>query len=91
MTATVTLSDPAAGKIARVPLSAVLDEGKGPALFVVDRATGTLEEKPIEVAGYEARDVLVKGGVAEGQWIVALGTQKLDTAQKVRVVDKLQF
>ena len=91
MSATVTLRDPAAGQIARVQLSAVLDEGKGPALFVVDRPTGALEEKPIEVAGYEARDVLVKGGVAEGQWIVALGTQKLDTAQKVRVVDKLQF
>ena len=30
---------------------------------------------------YEARDVLVKGGVADGEWIVALGTQKLDTRQ----------
>jgi RND family efflux transporter MFP subunit len=91
MTATVTLSDPASGKIARLPLSAVIDEGKGPALFVVDRKTGSLEHKPVDVVGYEARDVLVKGGVAEGEWIVALGTQKLDTAQKVRVVDKLQF
>jgi RND family efflux transporter MFP subunit len=91
MTATVTLSDPAAGQVARLPLSAVIDEGKGPALFVVDRKTGALQRKPIDVTGYEARDVLVKGGVAEGEWIVALGTQKLDAAQKVRVVDKLQF
>jgi RND family efflux transporter MFP subunit len=91
MTATVSLSDPAAGQIARVPLSAVLDEGKGPALFVVDRTTGSLKHKPVEVAGYEARDVLVKGGVTEGEWIVALGAQKLDSAQKVRVVDSLQF
>jgi RND family efflux transporter MFP subunit len=91
MTATVTLADPAAGRIARVPLSAVLDEGKGPALFVVDRATGALQQKPIEVSGYDARDVLVKGGVADGAWIVTLGAQKLDIAQKVRVVDNLQF
>jgi RND family efflux transporter MFP subunit len=91
MTATVTVSDPAAGKVARVPLSAVLDEGKGPALFVVDRTTGSLEQKPVQVAGYEARDALVKSGVDEGAWIVALGTQKLDTAQKVKVVEKLQF
>jgi RND family efflux transporter MFP subunit len=91
MTATVTLSDPASGQIARVPLSALIDSGKGPALFVVDRETGALEQKPIEVEGYEARDLLVKGGVAGGEWIVALGTQKLDTAQKVRVVDNLQF
>jgi RND family efflux transporter MFP subunit len=91
MTATVTLSDPASGQVARLPLSAVIDAGEGPALFVVDKATGALEQKPIEVTGYEARDVLVKGGVNEGEWVVALGTQKLDTAQKVRVVDKLQF
>jgi RND family efflux transporter MFP subunit len=91
MTATVTLSDADSGQVARLPLSAVLDEGKGPALFVVDRKTGTLQHKPIEVVGYEARDVLVKGGVGEGEWVVALGTQKLDTAQKVRVVDNLQF
>lgn len=91
MTATVTLSDPASGQIARLPLAAVIDQGKGPAVFVVDKATGALERKPVEVAGYEARDVLVKGGVKEGEWIVSLGTQKLDTAQKVRVVDNLQF
>lgn len=91
MTATVSLSDTAAGQVARVPLSAVLDAGKGPTLFVVDRQTGALAQKPVEVAGYEARDVLVKGGVSEGEWVVALGTQKLDIAQKVRVVDSLQF
>src|SRR5262245_50910607 len=91
MTATVILSDPASGQVARLPLSAVIDEGKGPALFVVDRKTGSLQHKPVEVVGYEARDVLVKGGVGDGEWVVALGTQKLDTAQKVRVVDKLQF
>jgi RND family efflux transporter MFP subunit len=45
MTATVIVSDPASGRIARLPLSAVIDEGKGPALFVVDRKTGSLEHK----------------------------------------------
>ncbi len=91
MTATVIVSDPASGRIARLPLSAVIDEGNGPALFVVDRNTGSLEHKPVDVAGYEARDVLIRGGVGDGEWVVALGTQKLDTTQKVRVVDKLQF
>jgi RND family efflux transporter MFP subunit len=91
MTATVELSDPASGQVARLPLSAVLDAGEGPTLFVVDKETGALEHKPIEVMGYEARNVLVKSGVNEGEWVVALGTQKLDTAQKVRVVDRLQF
>jgi RND family efflux transporter MFP subunit len=91
MTATVILSDPHSGQVARLPLSAVIDEGKGPALFVVDKETGFLEHKPVNVIGYEAGSVLIKSGVKEGEWVVALGTQKLDDAQIVRVVDNLQF
>ena len=52
---------------------------------------GESKDVIVQVAGYEARDVLVKSGVDDGAWIVALGTQKLDTAQKVKVVDKLRF
>ena len=33
----------------------------------------------------------VRGGVAEDEWVVALGAQKLDAAQAVRVVESLRF
>ena len=91
MTVTVALQAPGGERVARLPLSAVLDEGGGPAVFVVDRETGALERRPVEVAAYEAREVAVRGGVAEDEWVVALGAQKLDTAQEVRVVESLQF
>jgi RND family efflux transporter MFP subunit len=90
MTATVTVADPAGGKVARLPLSALHNQGAGPALWVVD-VDGRLVLRPVTVASFGARDVLITGGVAEGDQVVALGVQKLDAGQRVRVVQTLQL
>ena len=47
--------------------------------------------KPVIVKSYESNSVVITGGVAEGAKVVALGVQKLDPAQKVRVVSSLSF
>jgi RND family efflux transporter MFP subunit len=91
MTATLTLADATAERVARLPLSALFSQGAGSALYVVDDKTGSLALKPVTVKAYEARDVLVTGGVEDGESVVALGVQKLDPAQKVRVVQALAF
>jgi RND family efflux transporter MFP subunit len=84
-TATVTLRTRAAQPVARLPLSALFNQGQGPSLFVVDPKEGLLTLKPVEVAAYEGRDVLIRGGVAEGDMVVTLGVQKLDVKQRVRL------
>ncbi len=91
MTATLTLSDTATERVARLPLSALFSQGGGSAVFVVDEKTGALTLKPVTVKTYETRDVLIAGGVEDGEKVVALGVQKLDPAQKVRVVQALSF
>ena len=88
MTATVALEDEDKDRIARLPLSALFNDGRGPSLWVVS-ADGALSLKPIEIEGYDARDVLVKAGVADGDKVVTLGVQKLDTGQKVRISSAL--
>jgi RND family efflux transporter MFP subunit len=90
MTATLTLSDPDSTRIARLPLSALFNQGDGPSLYVVD-ASGAITLKPVAVKSYESKDVLIEGGVEEGAEVVVLGVQKLDPAQKVRVVSSLSF
>jgi RND family efflux transporter MFP subunit len=90
MTATLTLADPAAGRVARVPLSAIYNQGSGPALFVTDKS-GFVELKPVTVKAYETRDALISGGVEDGESVVAIGVHKLDVGQKVRVVSGLAF
>jgi RND family efflux transporter MFP subunit len=90
MTATLTLADPATQRVARLPLSALFSEGGDPSFYVVDDQ-GEVALKPVAVKSYESNDVVIVGGVDEGAKVVALGVQKLDPAQKVRVVSSLSF
>ncbi|MFZ5739939.1 MAG: efflux RND transporter periplasmic adaptor subunit [Pseudomonadota bacterium] len=90
MTATLTLTDPDKIRIARVPLSALFNQGSQPSLYVVD-STGEVKLKPVAVKAFESEDVLIAGGVDEGEQVVTLGVQKLDPAEKVRVVSALTF
>lgn len=90
MTATLTLTDPDKVRVARVPLSALFNQGGQSSLYVVDTA-GEVKLKPVAVKAYESEDVLIADGVAEGEQVVTLGVQKLDPAEKVRVVSALTF
>ena len=90
MTATLTLADPATQRVARLPLSALFSEGGDSSFYVVDDQ-GEVALKPVAVKSYESNDVVITGGVDEGAKVVALGVQKLDPAQKVRVVSSLSF
>jgi RND family efflux transporter MFP subunit len=90
MTATLTLCDNKTARVARLPLSALYDAGDKPSFYVVDEA-GNIALKPVTVKSYESNDVVVTDGVGEGAKVVALGVQKLDPSQKVRVVSSLSF
>lgn len=90
MTATLTLSEASTQRVARVPLSAIYNQGNGPSLYVTDKS-GFVELRPVTVKAYETRDALVTGGVKEGENVVALGVHKLDPGQKVHVVSSLSF
>ena len=90
MTATLTLADAATERVAKLPLSALFSQGSNPSLYIVDDA-GALKLQPVVVKSYESGAVVIAGGVNEGAKVVALGVQKLDPAQKVRVVSSLSF
>jgi hypothetical protein len=77
-------------KVARLPLASLHNQGGGPAVWVIgvdDRPV----LRPVTVAAYQSRDVLVSHGVSDGEHIVVLGAQKLDPGQRVRIVEALQF
>ena len=86
----MTLADPATERVAKLPLSALYSQGGNPSLYVVDDA-GDVALKPVTVKAYETDNVVISGGVEEGAKVVTLGVQKLDPAQKVRVVSSLSF
>ena len=82
---------PCSERVARLPLSALFDQSQGPSLYVADAKTGDIALKRVTVKAYESKDVLITSGVEEGASVVVLGVQKLDPAQKVRVVSSLSF
>jgi RND family efflux transporter MFP subunit len=88
MSLTVALAD-ATENVARLPLGALFDQGKGPTVWVVERDSGAVRQAPVRIAGYENESVLVVDGVAEGAEVIALGAHKIDAGQKVRVVQNL--
>ncbi len=90
MTATLTLADAATTRVARLPLSALFDQGGEPSLYVVDDK-GDVTLKPVKVKAYGSNDVVITAGVEEGAKVVALGVQKIDPSEKVRVVSSLSF
>jgi len=91
MTAMLILSEPASERVARLPLSALFDQGGGPAVYVADALSGAITLKPVSVKAYESNDVLISGGVEEGVKVVTLGVQKLNPAERVKVVSSLSF
>jgi RND family efflux transporter MFP subunit len=85
MTATVVLSHPADTMVAKVPLAAILNRGTGPTVYRVDD-TGVLERRPVTVSSFNEVVALITSGLEDGDQIVTLGVQMLQTGQKVRAV-----
>jgi multidrug efflux pump subunit AcrA (membrane-fusion protein) len=85
-TATVALTEDSDAKIARLPLSAILNRGTGPSVFEVDR-NGALMLRPVTVSSYTEDTALVTSGVTDGDRVVTLGVQKLEPGLKVRTIE----
>jgi RND family efflux transporter MFP subunit len=90
MTVTLSLKPEGETRIARVPLSAILNEGKGSEVYVVN-SNGELVRKPVEIRSLEARDALVAGGLSEGDQVVILGIHTLKPGQRVRAVTEVRL
>jgi len=86
MTSTVTLSPGTTSKVARLPLSAVLNRGGGPFVYLVDDG-GALVQRNITVASFNEHTAVVTAGVADGDRVVTLGVQKLEAGLRVRTVE----
>ncbi len=86
MTATVALSHATDTKVARLPLSAVLNRGTGASVYAVDEG-GALVLRPVTVASFSETVALVTSGIHDGDQVVTLGVQKLEAGLKVRAVE----
>ena len=86
MTATLELSRRDVARVMRLPLSAVLNQGSGNEVFVLDKTNGTLTRKIVKVTSFDAESAYVTDGLNEGDLVVTLGVHTLREGLKARAV-----
>ncbi|MGF7159439.1 RND family efflux transporter MFP subunit [Rhodoligotrophos appendicifer] len=86
MTATVTLRAPGP-EVARLPLSAVFNQGGGAQVYVVEPTRHVLERRPVKIAAYTEDAALVSEGLEADEEVVSLGVHKLNPGATVRTID----
>jgi membrane fusion protein, multidrug efflux system len=87
-TSTLYLTAAGSGEIARLPLSAVTDDGHGPLVWVVGANGDRAEPKHVELAGFEQDSALVKSGLQDGDRVVTLGVHMLDADKPIRIIEE---
>jgi len=69
----------------KIPTSALRQEGKGSAVWVLDQATMTVKLQPVQVATADGNDAVIASGLQPGMVIVSAGVHVLSPGQKVTV------
>lgn len=69
--------------IAKLPLTAVMQQQGRTAVWLFDAATQTVKMQPIEVGGADGNAVVVVGGLSPGQQVVTAGVHVLTPGQQV--------
>jgi len=80
MTARVILGAPSGAAIV-VPLTAVVDHGKGPQVWVV--ADGKVTIRPVEVAAFREDGAAIASGLKAGEMVILTGQRRLVDGQAV--------
>ena len=88
MTATLSFERPDAAPVAEVPLSAIFQRGTQPAVWVVDRQSGTVTLRPVTIARWRDDTAAIASGVKDGEMIATAGVHKLEAGQKVKPVQQ---
>jgi hypothetical protein len=69
----------------RVPLSALVKDGQGTGVWVVEN--GAVRLAQVQLAGPSGNEMLIASGVEPGQTVVTAGVHLLKPGQKVTVLD----
>lgn len=84
-TATVLIELPRLDGITLLPLTAVKESQGRSAVWVVDPARKVVQSRPIEVAGAQGNEVVVRAGLRPGDLVVTAGVHVLTEGQTVRL------
>jgi RND family efflux transporter MFP subunit len=89
-TVTVHLSGDEGTDMLQVPVSSVLDQGKGPGVWLLNPSTSTVSFQAVQVRQLGEELATISGNLRPGQQVVALGAHLLRDGQRVQVETKAQ-
>ena len=90
-TVTVHLSGGLGTHMLQVPAASVLDQGKGPGIWLLNPSTSTVSFQPVQVRQLGEELATISGNVHTGQQVVALGVHLLRDGQRVRIENKAEI
>ena len=85
MTATLLALPRHSVPVARVPLTALTQQGEQPAVWIVNARGDGVDLHPVQVVAYAGDWAIIGGGLSGGETIVTAGVHKLDSGQRIRV------
>ncbi|MBI5268476.1 MAG: efflux RND transporter periplasmic adaptor subunit [Burkholderiales bacterium] len=83
-TASVRVDAPPVDGAIRLPLAAVVESQGRSMVWLFDRASMTVRQQPVTVAGADGNQVLIAQGLKPGDEVVTAGTHVLTPGQKVK-------
>jgi membrane fusion protein, multidrug efflux system len=84
-TAAVLIDLPKIAGVAKLPLSALLQQQGKSSVWLLDKPSMTVKAQPVTVAGADGNSVIIAGGVSPGQVVVTAGVHALSPGQKVKL------
>jgi len=90
-TVTVHLSGDVGTDMLQIPVSSLVDQGKGAGIWVLNPSTSTVSFQPVQVRQMGEESATIRGNLHPGQQVVALGVHLLRDGQRVRVESKAEI
>jgi RND family efflux transporter MFP subunit len=71
--------------VLKVPTSALRQEGKGTAVWVLDKSSMTVRSQAVQVVTADGNEAVIGNGLSPGELVVAAGVHVLSPGQKVTI------
>lgn len=75
----------AGAAVIKLPTSALRQEGKGTAVWLLDKSTMTVKVQPVQIASADGNEAIVAAGLQPGMTVVSAGVHVLSPGQKVTI------
>jgi multidrug efflux system membrane fusion protein len=72
-------------QVIKLPTSALKQDGRATAVWVLDQATMTVKSQPVQIATADGNEAVIAGGLTPGMLVVSAGVHVLSPNQKVTI------